>query len=97
MPSTGFLSTAFTVVPIVIGVVFVAIVVFAIINVRKARKAGHNPLTMQTDLASRALDSELLRPDRPLSDRLSELDGLRENGTISADEHAEARRRVLGS
>jgi hypothetical protein len=97
MPSTGLIDIALIVVPVIVGLVFVGIVAVAIINVRRARRAGHNPLTMQTDLASKALDSELLRPERSTEERLSALDRLHRAGSITAEEHAEARRRILSA
>jgi hypothetical protein len=64
-------------------------------NAAKARELGHDPLTMQTELAARAMDSELLAPRPSLEARLAELDDLHARGVITADEHAKARAEVL--
>jgi hypothetical protein len=64
-------------------------------NAAKARALGHDPLTMQTELAARAMDSSLLAPQKSLEARLAELDELRARGVISAEEHAKARADTL--
>ena len=73
-------------------VVTIATVVYR--SVRLARR-GVNPLTLQEDLATRALRSEALAPSRSKGDRLAELDALHATGRISDTEHAAARARVL--
>ena len=64
-------------------------------NAAKARELGHDPLTMQTELAARAMDSGLLAPQKSLEARLAELDDLRARGVITAEEHAKARADAL--
>lgn len=76
---------------------FVFIIVVAVRNARKARAAGHDPLTMQMDIANRAMDSELLRPARTTENRLRELDDLKSRGIITAEEYATARAEALRS
>jgi len=59
-------------------IVGVIVVVAAVRNHRKIKEAGHDPMTLQSDLATRAMNSELLRPasaPRSLQERLQELDG----------------------
>jgi len=73
----------------------VLIVVMAVRNARKARELGHDPLTMQTELVARAMDSPLLATPKPLEQRLAELDDLRARGVISEDEHRAARQRAI--
>jgi hypothetical protein len=85
----------FVIVAAVIAVVVVVIVVQAVANVRRVRQAGHDPLTLQADLATRLLDSEALSPARSTEDRLGELERLRESSAISGDEYTQARARVL--
>ena len=54
--------------------------------------------TLQSELATRALDSELLRPApaaRTMKERLQELEALRADDTITAEEHAAARAEIL--
>ncbi|MBY0686993.1 DUF2630 family protein [Microbacterium marinilacus] len=89
--------------PIVFGVIAVivvavfAYVIYATIRSRRAlRRAGQDPDTIQADLAARVMQSDLLRPaGRSTQERLAELDRLRSSGSITAEEHAAARARVL--
>lgn len=85
----------FGIVVLFIIAVAVVMVVMIIRNAAKARELGHDPLTMQTELAARAMDSELLAPRPSLEARLAELDDLHARGVITADEHAKARAEVL--
>jgi hypothetical protein len=84
-----------------IVVLFVVIVVFAIaIAVRNASRAidqGQNPLTVDYDLKLKALDSAVLSPERSTEEKLAEVEQLFAAGTITADERAAARERILGS
>ena len=84
---------------VVVIVVFgFGFVIFSIVrNARKAAELGHDPITMQTELAAKALDSQALAPARTLEQRLAEVDALLAAGTISPDEHAAARARILGT
>jgi uncharacterized membrane protein len=90
----GF-ATFFGIVVLFIIAVAVVMVVMISRNAAKARELGHDPLTMQTELAARAMDSELLAPRPRLEARLAELDDLHARGVIPADEHAKARAEVL--
>ena len=89
---------------VIFGVVVVIIVlgfgfvIFSIIrNAQKATELGHDPITMQTELAAKAIDSQALAPARTVEQRLAEVDDLLAAGTISTDEHAAARARILGT
>jgi Short C-terminal domain len=106
-PTAGFAS----VFPIIFGVFLVIIVVIAGVTLvagamktKRVVESGHNPLTLDTDLALKVLDSQALAPtdrrsveQRPVEQRLAELDALHAKGAISEDEHAKARERILGS
>lgn len=99
MPET---STALELVPIlfvvacaVIAVVFVLTTALLVRRSRRIRRAGHDPLTLQADLAVRALQSDLLRPARSTAERLHELDELQHRRGISPNEYVRARERVL--
>lgn len=85
---------------VVFGLLFVAVVVFIIVavtrNARKARELGHDPLTMETELTARAIDSRLLAGPRPVEARLAELDDLRARGVITEDEYRVARQKAIG-
>ncbi|MCM6760896.1 hypothetical protein NB037_00545 [Rathayibacter sp. ZW T2_19] len=91
---TGALNAAFAVVPIVIAAVVVLIAVLIVVNLRRARKLGVNPLTLETDIAAK-LATGGFGAERPLGERLAELDGLLAAGTITEQEHAAARRAAL--
>ena len=95
MPSFELFTAMSIIVPVVFVIAFAAIIVFAVVNFRRIRKAGHNPFTLNADLASRALDSRLLAPDQPLEKRLDELDRLRAAGRITDEEHERARASIL--
>ena len=87
------------VVVVVIGLIVT--LVLKVRNVSKVIDSGNDPTTFQTDLAIRAMKSEALAPERntpekTTAERLRELDALLADGTITADEHAAARIRVLG-
>jgi hypothetical protein len=66
-------------------------------NAKKVQQSGHDPFTLQTDIAVKALDSKILSADESPEDRLAEIERLFNAGTINADERAAARTAVLGS
>lgn len=83
----------------------VFIVYSAVKNYRLARSRGYDPVTMETDMATRLMDSQLMQPAAPpaapgpagtVEERLAEIDGLHERGVISAEERAAARAKILG-
>lgn len=94
LPSPVF-EAGFTVIPVLIGAVFVLIVVLIAYRAIRLARRGVNPLTLQEDLATRALRSEALAPSRSKADRLAELDRLHRDGAISDEERATARDRIL--
>lgn len=81
----------------VIAVGFVVVIVLAVRNSNRIRQAGHDPLTLQSDLALKVMNSDLLSPEKPVADRLAELDALLASGAITEPEHAAARAKILGS
>lgn len=92
----GF-AVIFGVFVVIIALGFVFVIFSIVKNARKAAELGHDPLTMQTELAAKAIDSQALSPARTVEQRLAEADGLLAAGTISPDEHAAARARILGT
>ena len=96
LDTSGF-EVAFGIVFALVLAVFALSIVLAIVNAQKVRRAGHNPATLETDLAVRALDSEALAPRRSKEDQLRELDDLRARGVITAEEHGTARADVLSA
>ncbi|MGH3651911.1 SHOCT domain-containing protein [Glutamicibacter sp.] len=74
----------------------VGFIIFVVVrNHRKAKSAGFDPLTLETDLMARAANSAMLAPKKSLEDKLSELDSLHSRGIITRDEFLQARRDAL--
>lgn len=93
--STNLFPILFVIVAAVIVVAMVVIVISIVSNARKARAAGHNPFTLQTELATKLLDSGALSRERPTEERLAELDRLHSQRVITEDEYRTARAKVL--
>ncbi|WP_102509421.1 SHOCT domain-containing protein [Sanguibacter massiliensis] len=101
---------------VLFGLAFVAaltvIVVSGVRNYRLAKARGYDPLTMETEMAARLMDSQLMQPATPTDattapsamtapsatteERLAEIDSLHDRGVITADERAAARAKILG-
>lgn len=83
------------------GLFFAAVITFMVIaitrNAKRARELGHDPLTMETELAARAIDSSLLAPKPTIEARLAQLDDLLARGVITVDEYATARAEAISS
>jgi hypothetical protein len=100
-PDLGLIA----IVPILIfgfvAFMFVAVfgtIIFVIVkNVQKARELGHDPFTMETELAAKAIDSSLLSPGQTIESRLAELDGLRTRGIITEAEYTKARAEAISA
>ncbi len=90
-------------VPILMAVPIVLFLVFIVgltrhtrRNLKVMRDAGiDDPMTAGGQIAARLAQGRLLE-GTSTEDRLRELDDLLARGVISADEHADARRRALG-
>lgn len=96
LPDSAF-SAIFGIIATLIAIGAIIAIVSAILNAKKAVDLGHNPLTMQTELQAKVLDSQALAPERSVEQRLAELDRLRASGAIDDAEHTAARARILGS
>lgn len=105
-PDPGSISSLFDNVDVVFSVgtplfamLFIAVVgliIFvAVRNYRKAKSAGFDPLTLETELMARAANSAMLAPEKSLEDKLAELDSLHSRGIITRDEYLQARRDAL--
>ena len=75
--------------------VFAAIIGAAVYRWRAAKRSGLDPMAGDIQLMSTARNSQLLAPADPTA-RLAQLDKLLADGTISPEEHAKARERILG-
>jgi hypothetical protein len=86
---------------IAFAVLFVGAVVLIVVSAsrryRAAKAAGLDPFAGDVQLMGQAKSSAMLAPQRSVADRLAEVDALRSAGTISAEEHAAARARILGT
>ena len=91
----GSFPFPFNLIPYFIAIMFVIVPVFMVLNFRKLKKSGVSPLTPMADLAGRLANSELLSAAKPVEQRLAELDQLFAKGTISKEEHAAARLKIL--
>ncbi|WIB77820.1 SHOCT domain-containing protein [Curtobacterium sp. MCPF17_002] len=80
---------------VVIGIGFVVVIALAIYRGTRMANRGQNPLTLQEDLAYKAMQSNTLAPAQPLEQRLAELDDLHRRGVITDDEHRSARAEAL--
>jgi hypothetical protein len=82
-------------------VLFVGVVVLIIVSARKryraAKDAGLDPWAGDIQMMQAAKESQLLAPARSVEDRLAEVDQLRREGKISAEEHSDARARIMGT
>jgi uncharacterized membrane protein len=96
LPDTSFFGPMVTIALVFIAAVAVLIVVAIVRNARAARRRGHDPMTMQTELASRLLESDALRGSGDATERLAKLEQLKAAGTISDAEYAAARQRIIG-
>ena len=80
-------------------VLFVAAVIFIVVtvvrNIGKARRSGLDPLTLQTDLAARVMNSDLLAAEKPIAEKLGDVDALLASGAITPEEHTTARAAIL--
>jgi len=99
---SGFIDTAFSVMPVLMGlfvVVFVAAVIFIVYaqarNYRKIKSAGMDPITFESDLKTKLAQSTLLAPKQSLETKLEELTNLRSRGVITNEEYLQARQDLL--
>lgn len=65
-------------------------------NYKASKNAGLDPFTLQTELALRAANSEMLAPKKTIEEKLRELDDLLARGLITRDEYTQARLKALG-
>jgi hypothetical protein len=88
-----FFLIMFALLAIGAGVVF--IIYAAVRNARAIKASGHDPITLQSELAVKAMDSSLLSPETSIEERLSSTDDMFRRGVISEQEHAAARAAIL--
>jgi len=89
---------------VIFGIVFVTSIVVAVVRAKRVVDAGHNPLTLQTDLELKVLDSAALAPGtapaaaatgESVEVKLQKLNDLHAQKLISDDELAAARAKIL--
>lgn len=86
---------------VLFAILFVCVLGFIIYSAtrryRAAKAAGLDPFAGDIQLAGQAKNSAMLAPERSVADRLAEVDGLLAAGTISPEEHAAARARIIAT
>ncbi len=88
----------FVLVTLFIVAVFVVMVVALVKRGRATREEGLDPFTGDIQLAGQLSRSQLMAPataQRPVPERLAEVDELLRTGAISATEHEAQRARIL--
>lgn len=103
----GTFNAVFGVFATIVVIVIVISIVVAIMRAKKVVDSGHNPLTLQTELELKVLDSAALAPGgasptvdpspagESIEARLQKLADLHEKQLISDEELAAARAKVL--
>ncbi len=80
-------------------VIFACILIFgAVVTIRNwsvARKAGYDPLAMETQMAIATMDSKLLAPTESIEERLAKIDDLLARGVITEAEHTAGRAEII--
>ena len=92
----GF-DAAFGLIGAIVVIGIIVAIVLGVRNASKAVEAGQNPLTVEYDLALKALSSDALAAPKPTEEKLAEIERLYAAGTITADEREPARIRILGA
>ena len=93
----------FMVVAAVVLVGFVLVIVGIVRRNRRLRDLGHDPMTVEADIADRMATGRLTTPDAQdgagatsVEERLAHVDDLHARGVIDEAEHAATRARILG-
>ncbi|MGL3806585.1 SHOCT domain-containing protein [Paeniglutamicibacter sp. R2-26] len=96
----GFVFDSFGVIFGIVTLLILAAGVFMaflyVRNYKASKNAGLDPFTLQTELAVRAANSEMLAPKKTIEEKLRELDDLLARGLITRDEYTQARLKALG-
>ncbi|MBC7763312.1 MAG: hypothetical protein H7201_16305 [Candidatus Saccharibacteria bacterium] len=90
-------STLFVSVGVLVAISFAVVIALAVRSAAKVHKAGHDPLTLQADLAVRLLDSDALSIRKPQQQRLADIEALFTTGVNSESERATARATILAN
>jgi hypothetical protein len=95
---TGAFGVLFVGAVILVLAGFVTVIVLTVHRARVARREGFDPVAGDIQLMGTARRSALMAPAQgtPLPQRLATLDALLAAGSISRDEHAQQRARILG-
>ena len=98
----GGMGGVFDAMPVFMGifaVLFFGVLAFSIFiwtrNYRASKRAGMDIFTLETDLATRAANSQMFAPRQTREQKLAELDGLLARGVITRDEYMQARLKAL--
>lgn len=91
----GIFGVVFVIVALIIVAGFVFVGFIFVRNYKASKSAGLDPFTLQTQLAARVANSEMLAPKKSLEEKLAELDSLLARGLITRDEYTQARLKAL--
>ncbi|WP_336245121.1 SHOCT domain-containing protein [Paeniglutamicibacter quisquiliarum] len=95
----GGVFEAIPVFMVIFAIVFIGIVAFVIFvwirNYKASKNAGMDIFTLETDLATRAANSQMFAPRQTREQKLAELEGLLARGVITRDEYTQARLKIL--
>lgn len=96
---TSSIFGAMSIVMVIFTVLFIAAVIFIVFvmirNYKTSKKAGLDPFTLQTELAVRAANSQMLAPRQSREKRLAELEDLLARQMITREEYTQARMKIL--
>ncbi len=93
----GVVGVVFAIVGVLFVAVVVLIVVTAVKRARAAKAAGLDPFAADIQVMGTIAHAQALAPDRPVEERLAEIERLYAAGTIDAAERSAARARILGA
>lgn len=94
---TGVLAFLLLAVAVLVVAVVVFMVVATVKRYRAARTAGLDPFAGDVQVAGAVARSAALAPDRPVADRLAEVERLHQQRQITDAERDAARARILGT
>lgn len=95
--AVSLLAIGFGLFAVFFGVVVVVIVVSASKRYRAARTAGLDPFAGDIQVMGALAHSAALAPERPVADRLAEIERLYQQRQITEAERDAARARILGA
>lgn len=105
-PFMSAFGALFIIIPIIIVGMIILMIVLAVLNARRLRSKGINPLATEAEIvadavrssaAQRSIAQPAARPAQSLEARLAEIEQLHATGKITTAERDAARASVLGT